>query len=184
MRSCGPLGLVILLLLPTARAADPQPYRVQFAKVEDSALNATLQSTSQLSGLRKSAPVGPFALIGRARADTDLLKTVLESYGYYQGSVSITIDNLTLSDPSLGEELTNRSGKDEAVVNVAFTLGPLFHLGKIELTGDVPPKAAAAETTRPPASRLLRCTHSLGKNSSEMSARRTIRPQTGPPIPQ
>jgi translocation and assembly module TamA len=144
MSSCRPLGLLIFLLLPIAHAADPQPYQVQFAKVEDSALNATLQGSSQLSGLRKSAPVGPFALIGRARADTDLLKTVLESYGYYQGSVSITIDNLTLDDPGLGEALSSKSAKDEAHVNVAFNLGPLFHLGKIELTGDVPPKAAAA----------------------------------------
>jgi len=138
------LGLVGLLLSPLARAADPQPYRVEFASTGDSALNATLQSASELSSLRKSAPVGPFALIGRARSDTDRLKTVLESYGYYQGSVSITIDSLTLDDPGLGEELTNRSAKDDARVNVAFNLGPLFHLGKIELTGEVPRKAAQA----------------------------------------
>jgi translocation and assembly module TamA len=143
-RLCRTLGLVILVFGPTARAADPQPYRVQFASTGDSALNATLQSTSELAGLRKSAPVGPFALIGRARSDVDRLKTVLESYGYYQGTVSITIDSLALDDPGLGDELMKRSAKDDARVNVAFNLGPLFHLGKIELSGDVPPKAAAA----------------------------------------
>jgi translocation and assembly module TamA len=44
------------------------------------------------STLRTSAPVGPFGLIGRARSDLDRLKTVLESYGYYQSYVAITID--------------------------------------------------------------------------------------------
>src|SRR5262249_42202654 len=83
-------------------------------------------------------------LIGRARSDVGRLKTVLESFGYYQGSVSISIDSLPLDDPGLGEELTNRSAKDDAHVNVAFNLGPLYHLRKIELTGDVPAEAAAA----------------------------------------
>ena len=138
------LGLTILALSPLARAADPQPYRVQFGSTGNSDMNATLQGTSELSGLRKSAPVGPFALIGRARSDVDRLKTVLESYGYYQGAVTITIDSLGLDDPGLGEELANKPAKDDARVNVSFTLGPLFHLGKIELTGEVPQKAEAA----------------------------------------
>ena len=137
-------GFFILLCSSLTWSADPQKYRVQFGDTRDSALNATLQATSELSALRKSAPVGPFGLIGRAQSDTGRLKTVLESFGYYQGSVSITIDSLPLNDPKLGEELTNKSAKDEAHVNIAFNLGPLFHLGKVELTGEVPPKAAAA----------------------------------------
>src|SRR5262249_39373769 len=32
----------------------------------------------------------------------------------------------------------------DAQVNVTFERGPLYHLGKIELIGEVPPKAAAA----------------------------------------
>lgn len=137
-------GFLLLLCSSLAWSADPQKYQVQFGDTRDSALNATLQGTSELSALRKTAPVGPYGLIGRAQGDIGRLKTVLESFGYYQGSVSITIDSLPLSDPGLGEELTNKSAKDEAHVNVSFTLGPLFHLGKIELTGEVPPKAAAA----------------------------------------
>jgi translocation and assembly module TamA len=140
----GASGLIALLVAAAALGADPQPYRVKFADTRDSALNDMLQGTSELSALRKSAPVGPFGLIGRAQSDMGRLKTVLESFGYYQGSVSITIDSLSLNDPGLGEELTNKSAKDEARINVAFNLGPLYHLGKIELTGDVSPKAAAA----------------------------------------
>jgi len=137
-------GFLLLLCGSLAWSADPQKYRVQFGDTRDSDLNTMLQGTSELSNLRKSAPVGPFGLIGRAQSDTGRLKTVLESFGYYQGSVSITIDSLPLNDPKLGEELTNKPAEDEAIVNVSFTLGPLFHLGKVELTGEVPPKAAAA----------------------------------------
>jgi hypothetical protein len=65
-----------------AHAADPQPYRVDMASAGEKSLNATLKATSELESLRKSAPVGPFGLIGRARADLERLKTVLESVGF------------------------------------------------------------------------------------------------------
>ena len=124
--------------------ADPQPYSVHFVRTQNSALNNMLQGSSELATLRKSAPVSPFALIGRARNDAKQLQTVLQSFGYYQGKVSITIDSLPLEDPALGEELTNKKAKEEARVSIAFNLGPLYHLGRIELTGEAPPQAAAA----------------------------------------
>jgi translocation and assembly module TamA len=140
----GTCGLLLILISSVSRSADPQPYKVKLADTRDSALNDALQSTSELLSLRKSAPVGPFGLIGRAQNDIGRLKTVLESVGYYQGSVSVKIDSLALDDPKLGEELTNRAAKDDANVEVAFNLGPQYHLGTVELTGDVPEKAAGA----------------------------------------
>ena len=89
-----------------AQAADPQPYRVELASTGNGALDATLKATSQLAALRASVPVSPFGLIARARADVDRLKTVLESFGYYQSSVSITINGLALDEPSLGDTLS------------------------------------------------------------------------------
>jgi len=136
------LALLIVLASSGARSADPQPYKAKLADTGDKDLNAALESTSDLLNLRKSAPVSPFGLIGRAQNDINRLKTVLESVGYYQGSVAITIDSLPLDDPRLGEELTSRSAKDDAQVEVSFHLGPLYHLGKVELTGDVPQKVA------------------------------------------
>ncbi len=135
---------MLLLGLSVAWAADPQPYRVQMGSTRDSALNETLKSTSELFTLRKSAPVSPFGLIGRARGDLDRLKTVLESVGYYQSSVSISIDGLPLDDPTLAEELTRRERGQDAQVNIAFNLGPLYHLGRIDIQGDLPPQAAAS----------------------------------------
>jgi translocation and assembly module TamA len=126
----------------TPYAADPQPYKVDIASTGDSALSSTLKATSELESLRKSAPVGPFGLIGRARGDLERLKTVLESFGYYQSYVEIRIDGLPLDDPGLGEELTSRSQDNEAEIKVTFSIGPLYHLRKIQIDGEVPGDAA------------------------------------------
>jgi translocation and assembly module TamA len=143
----GVLRLIAIVLLQWASstyAADPQPYKVEMASTGDSALDSTLKATSELESLRKSAPVGPFGLIGRARADLDRLKTVLESFGYYQSYVEIRIDGLPLDDPNLGEELTSRPKDSEAQVKITFSLGPQYRLRKIEILGDVPPEATQA----------------------------------------
>lgn len=125
-------------IVASAYAADPQPYKVELVSTGNSEMNATLKATSDLLTLRSSAPVGPFGLIGRARSDLDRLKTVLESYGYYQSYVAITIDGLALDDPTLGEELTAKSSKDDARVKVTFTLGDLYHLRKVDIDGELP----------------------------------------------
>ncbi|MEA3180076.1 MAG: translocation and assembly module TamA [Gammaproteobacteria bacterium] len=135
------IAIVLLYGALPARAADPQPYKVDMASTGDSALNATLKATSELETLRKTAPVGPFGLIGRARGDLERLKTVLESFGYYQSYVEIRIDGLPLDDPGVGEELTSRSKDDDSEVKITFSIGPLYHLRKIEIDGQVPPDA-------------------------------------------
>ncbi|HVW68430.1 MAG TPA: BamA/TamA family outer membrane protein [Steroidobacteraceae bacterium] len=138
----GALAVLLLcaasFLAASAYAADPQPYKVDLASTGDSDLNATLKATSDLIGLRTTAPVGPFGLIGRARSDLDRLKTVLESFGYYQSYVDITIDELPLDDPTLGERLTSQAKGDDARVKITFSLGPIYHLRKVEIDGDVP----------------------------------------------
>lgn len=124
-----------------AQAADPQPYRVDLASTGNGALDATLKSTSQLESLRSAAPVNPFGLIARARGDIDRLKTVLESFGYYQSEVSITINGLALDEPSLGDTLSALPQGSDALCKVAFNLGPLYHLGDIEIDGSAPDSA-------------------------------------------
>ena len=132
------VALLIACCLVTAHAADPQSYKVEMASTGNSDMNATLKATSELMTLRTSAPVGPFALIGRARSDLDRLKTVLESYGYYQSYVGITIDNLPLDDPTLGDELTSKPKGADAHLKITFSLGPLYHLRHVAIEGELP----------------------------------------------
>ena len=134
---------------PVVRAADPQSYRVDIAPTGNSAMDATLHAASDLFSLRSSAPVSPLGLIARARADTDRLKTVLESNGYYQSSIAVQIDGMALNDPALVDSLTALPKNRDARVTVAFDLGPLYHLGRITVDGELPPAARGALQLKP-----------------------------------
>src|SRR6202050_3172505 len=104
----------------SSRAADPQAYQVDLASVGNNDIDQTLKATSDLLSLRTSAPVSPFGLIARARSDIDRLKTALESFGYYEAHVSININGLPLTDPSLGDALTALPKGSSAPAVVSF----------------------------------------------------------------
>lgn len=130
--------------VPAARAADPQTYKVELAPTGDKAMDSTLHATSDLVSLRTSAPVSPYGLIARARSDIDRLKTVLESYGYYQSSVNVQIDGAALNAPGLADRLMALPKKQDAKIQIKFTLGPLYHVGRITIDGDLPATAQDA----------------------------------------
>jgi translocation and assembly module TamA len=132
------VALSVTAPFSVAHAADPQPYRVEIASVGNGDMDSTLKATSDLQSLRGTAPVSPFGLIARARSDVDRLKTALESYGYYQGSVAIKINGLSVTNPGLGDALTALPSGKDAQVQVSFALGPLYHLGRIDVDGDLP----------------------------------------------
>lgn len=136
-------GLVILLVcgvigVQCAHAADPQPYKVDWASSGQKAIDSTMKLTSQLETLRETAPVDPFGLIARARGDINRLQTVLQSFGYYDGSVAITINGMTLDSEELGNTLGALPKKSSARVRIVPTLGPLFHVRRIEFKGNLP----------------------------------------------
>jgi translocation and assembly module TamA len=133
-----------LWIAARAQAADPQPYTVTFHNTGIAALDSVLRASSQLESLRKGAPVGPFALIGRAQDDGERLATVAESFGYYRRAVTIMIEGKALDDPALADALVALPKDHPAKVDVGFELGPLFHLRKISIDGDVSADARRA----------------------------------------
>jgi translocation and assembly module TamA len=137
LRSLILLVTITLLGESVARAADPQSYKVEIASTGNHRFDSTLKATSQLVALR-STPVSPFALVARARGDLERLKTVLDSFGYYQGSVSITIDGHALDDSGLADALNALPKKKDALCKVTFDLGPLYHIGSITIDGQLP----------------------------------------------
>lgn len=143
IRRLGLGGLIAatLGLAHPAAAADPQPYDLDFGPAANAAVDETLRATSDLDSLRKNAPVSPFGLLARARGDVDRLKTVLESFGYYQSQVLITIDGLPLDDGALGERLTALPKGSNAHVVIRFELGPLYRLRHVDIEGTVPASA-------------------------------------------
>jgi translocation and assembly module TamA len=152
MRSSFPgiFSIVVLAscLASWAHAADPQPYRVDIAATGDGTLDDTLRASSELLSLRTSAPVSPFGLIARARAEVDRLKTVLESYGYYQSTVNVKIDAAPLTSVELPDQLLALPKGKEARVAISFQLGPLYHVAKVTIDGVIPEVAAGAFTLK------------------------------------
>jgi len=125
----------------TVRAADPVSYIVTLTPTGNAAIDGAAHDASTLISLQTTAPAGPFALIARARGDVTRFETVLNSFGYYAGHASITIDRRALDDASLTEALDAEPAASKVPVVVTLTPGPLFHLGRVTLQGDVPPEA-------------------------------------------
>ena len=132
------LALAANLALP-AWSADPQTYKVRLEGPVARDIASTLSASSDLVSLRKSAPVSPLGLILRSRSDTVRLKTVMESYGYYQSAVTATIDGEPLTSADLSDKLAALPVGKDATVVVSYVPGPIYHLGKITLEGDLPP---------------------------------------------
>ncbi|MDE2332981.1 MAG: BamA/TamA family outer membrane protein [Rhodospirillales bacterium] len=137
------LGLGALHLRP-AGAANPQPYTVAITRTGNTALDAAIEASSQLVQLRRTAPAAPFALALRAQQDIGRLQTALQSFGYYDGTVAVTVDRLAAGDPALPDRLAQVAQGHAVAVTVTPTPGPLFTLGRISVHGTLPPQARAA----------------------------------------
>jgi translocation and assembly module TamA len=139
MRRCKKYVLALCVLLgPAAFAAETVHYTVTFQPSGDAKLDSLLKQTSSLVSLQKGLPAAPFALIGRAQADTQQFEVVLHSLGYDSGSVTVTIDGLGLNDRALFERLTQAPANETAKILITPHPGPVFHLGKVAVTG-LPP---------------------------------------------
>ncbi|MGH7075941.1 MAG: autotransporter assembly complex protein TamA [Stellaceae bacterium] len=136
-------AFAFVLLGRLAMAANPQPYRVTIAATGNGTLDTALKGSSELEALHKKAPVEPFALVVRARQDVGRLKTVLESYGYYDGKVEITLDGRPISDSALPRILAAVPKGKPVEARIAIEKGPLFRVGHIRLAGPVSAAARA-----------------------------------------
>jgi translocation and assembly module TamA len=135
-----------------AFAADPQPYTVKFESTRNKALDTAIKSSSQLESLRAKAPAGPLALMGRAKSDVSRMQTACDSFGFYGREVRVTIAGLSLDDPALLTRLESSPKSPAVVVEIHIETGPLFHLRKVTLEGDVSERARGAFALNPGAS--------------------------------
>jgi translocation and assembly module TamA len=136
--------LAAALCCTGARAADPQPYTLSIQGTGIKELDSTLRASAQLESLRTSSPVGPFALIGRAQLDLERLATVLDSFGFYRRSLKITINGQAFDDPGLPDLIAALPKDHPAKVDIAIELGPLYHLRRVTIDGEISAGARAA----------------------------------------
>ena len=113
------------------------------AKTPDAALNTALADSSDLESLREKAPVGPFALLGRARQDGARFLTALHSLGYYKGTVTITVNRRPLDAPGLVDTLEAAPAAPPAQIAVTVAPGPQFRIRRVTLAGTYPPDIGA-----------------------------------------
>jgi len=145
-------GVLALLHGAVATAADPQPYTVEIAPSGDAALDQALRDSSNLVSLRENAPVGPFALVSRARDDQGRFESALNSYGHYAARVAVQVAGRSLDDPTLPAVL--EAATAPVFVAVAITPGPVFRLRRVTLEGPVPQEVRAALGVAPGAPAL------------------------------
>ena len=136
--------MVFVLLAGPVRAADPQAYTVEISGAPSAEADAALRATSQLVTLQGAGAVPPFALVLRARDDVARLQTALDSFGFYQNKVTVTVAGLSPDDPALPTRLDDLPQGSSAPVKIAVTPGPLYHIGRVRLRGDVPDRDRAA----------------------------------------
>jgi translocation and assembly module TamA len=141
-RESQPPRLLVLVacvaLSRLSHAADPLSYRVDWTSSGQRAVDSLMKATSQLEALRSTAPVDPYGLLARARGDVGRLQTVLRSFGYYQGAITITINGMALDSPTLTDALSGLPKGTNAHVRISAAPGPLFHIGRIDIEGKLP----------------------------------------------
>jgi translocation and assembly module TamA len=134
------LGLVLQGTVP-ARGADSVGYSVA---IQADTLEPALRESSLLVSLQAAGPIAPFTLVQRAQEDDRRLRAVLESAGYYAGTIRIAIAGKAAADPTLAATLEALPPGSDTSVMISVNAGALYHLGKIELRGQLPAREREA----------------------------------------
>lgn len=102
------------------------PYEVSFSGVEDDALLAVLEGSSQLIELAARPPATLTAIERRAQGDLERLATALRSEGYYDSSVDYRLD-----------------GEARPVeIEIEVTTGPLYRVSEYRIIYQASPAPA------------------------------------------
>jgi translocation and assembly module TamA len=140
-----PAFAALFLVFVAALGADPQAYTLSNPETGDDELDADLRDASLLISLRSKTPTAPFALIDRARGDYGRFQSVLESLGYYQGKLAITIAGHDIADKTLPDILEKVPQGQTVEVKTTVERGPLYTLRRVSFEGILPPGFSPAE---------------------------------------
>jgi len=77
--------------------------------------------------------------VQRARDDAAKFEEALRSFGYHDGTVSISIGGIPLTDPTLPDTIDKAQAAPPLQVVVAIDTGRRYRIGQITIEGAVPP---------------------------------------------
>ncbi len=122
--------LVLFFIVPPSLSAEID-YEVNFEVSQQEDLLKTLQDSSNLTQLKVLPLSTSTGLIRRAQLDQDRLKKVLESFGYYSGTIKIFIGQQPLekiNSSSIPSDIKHE-------VKIKVTTGPQYRFDKITIKG-------------------------------------------------
>ena len=125
-----PLAGLVLAVAGGVACADVA-YETVLPAVEDETLAEALEGSSNLIALADRLPPTGIGLIRRAAGDVDRLNAALRAFGYYDGSITVTIAGQPLDTPGLAEQILNAAGP--VTVSVDIATGPLYRIASIDL---------------------------------------------------
>ncbi|MCH4090152.1 autotransporter assembly complex protein TamA [Acetobacter sp.] len=119
-------------------------YTTRIEPTGNADVDAALTSSSDLLNLQKLHAVGPFALAGRIRNEYSRLNTALESFGFYDGTITITMDRpknaqvppqskMEGQDIGLPLWLASMPSGQTLAIRITAKTGPLYHVGSVKL---------------------------------------------------
>ncbi len=115
----------------TSSNAKGVPYQTKIFGVKNPELKKTLEASSSLIQLKDSPPLSQTGLIRRIQSDEERFQKVLQSFGYFSGTIKIQIAGKPIQ--SL-RSLVMRKGKSFPVA-IKISTGSLYKFGKIEVFG-------------------------------------------------
>ena len=68
---------------------------------------------------------------------------MLQGFGYYQGKVTVTVDGVRIDDPRVPDAIDALPKETNASIKVMVEVGPLYHLRKVTIEGEIPENARA-----------------------------------------
>lgn len=120
-----------VFIIPPRSNAQEIAYKTKIFGVDNPELKKTLQASSSLIQLKDSLPLSLTGLIRRIQNDEERFQKVLQSFGYFSGTVKIKIAGKPMQ--SL-RSIVLRKAKSYPVA-IKINTGPLYKFGKIKIRG-------------------------------------------------
>ncbi|WP_428683732.1 autotransporter assembly complex protein TamA [Reyranella sp.] len=115
------------------RTAEARTGKVVLTVTGDERMSSDLKELSE--DFEKQQPLTGDALgvLQGAQAVASRLNTALRSRGYYDATLSATVDGRPIADASALEALESRPDTEAATVNIAIDTGPRYRIGSIAI---------------------------------------------------
>lgn len=120
------------LIEPGDETAGGLVYEANLQELDDEALAETLTASSLLLARQDEPPDDASGLLRRGRGDRERLAKVLRAFGYYDGSVIVTLDGTDLESADARTKITQMAAEPVALT-IAVEPGEQYIIGAVSV---------------------------------------------------